>query len=283
MEPLLVFYPLGGRFLLLHWWTYDDRGHVVLAPSERAMLATAKRVFDANPDAQIRFYADVEAVAPSKTIHEQIARRVREQTVGSFKYEMTGRMFAAAEAGHVLPWPFARCSSYDPDPKLVDYSPSVDPDVVENDKSTHYACRNCTNQIAIALGPEEFYERYAPGWRAHNPPHQSLPDPRRTPSRGRVANDGEKLYAAVEDFGHHAGGIVLTDAKDDIDTARILFFYSLIVKRDCAPLQAMLDDARAADKAARAQQATRWVEDRDRETNERIERDVAFFVTRQPA
>lgn len=284
MEPLRVYYPLGGRVLLLHWWTDDDRGHVVLAPSERALLATAKRVFDANPEAGIRFYADVEIVAPSKSICEQIARRERERTIGSFKYEMTGRMFEAAEAGHALPWPFAMCLAYDRYPSRSATRLTMDPEVIEHDKSTHYACRNCTNQIALAMSPEEFYERYAPGWCAHDPGYQPPPpDPRRAPSRGRVANDGEELYAAVADFGHHAEGVVLTDAEAELDPARILFFYSLIVKRDCAPLQAMLDNALAATKAARAQKSSRWKEERERETRERIERDVAFFATRQPA
>jgi len=279
---LPVYYPDGGRLLLMQWWTESDRGHVVLARSESAMRVAAQRVFHKHPYASLRDYLDIEIVAPSLRLCALAAEHTRRDQVESFRMEMAWRMREAQAAGRVLPAPFSVCASYEPDEELS----GADED--DWAKRSHYSCRHCKEGIVLAMTPEELHARYAEAWRVRQtpkPPHRA--DRRRVASRARVAADDEPLCFANAVFGHHASGIVLGEVdlaaaeeyRPSYLSERALFFYRLLSKPDSSHLQAILDAERDAWDAAHKHDEEEGRREREREEQERIDTIISFFTS----
>lgn len=87
MNTLPVYLPLAGQFYLLHWWSYDERGHIILAPSEQSLLHTAKQVFEKHPwkDVEVKDAYLIELAAPSEKMKKEEEQFNYEQNVKMFR------------------------------------------------------------------------------------------------------------------------------------------------------------------------------------------------------
>lgn len=297
---LPVYNPLGGEHLLLHWYTYDDRGHVVLVPAERlafgsmrtlraerSMLHIARRLMRENSDLELKAYALVELVAPSAQMHALAIKRHRADAVDSFRTEIVFRMREVMEAGQELPAPFGKCAKFDPE--------YADADADEWTRDRHTGCRHCKDCITSSISPEDLYDRYAAKWRADPsvkpwPVREPAPAPRskRVESRARPAYDGEPLCYALAEFGDHAKGVTLN--KVDLSEAedytpsylgdRVLFFYRVLLDMGTTQLQTFLEEARAEHAAAkkrRADESQRQHDAREQEQRKSNREAVRFF------
>src|SRR5277367_1385392 len=236
-DHLHVYYPFGGRVLLLHWYTYEDRGHVVLAKSQRALRATAMTVFTENPNAEIKALCEIDVVAPSNRLEKIVTESVRLENIRSFHLEVSFCLDSVLEAGLALPFPFAECT---------EYKPSDDFDADEWATKRHYQCENCEARIRLEeFSPEAFYNRYAEAWRVLYP-QQTHRDPRRGPSRAARASDDDELWFAEAMFGHHSSGVELKPINlDEIKESagmffsdRAMFFFKRVRELDSVELSA---------------------------------------------
>ena len=186
--PLPVYYPDGGRLLLMRWWTDADRGHVVLARSESAMRLVAQRVFRCHPDASLREYLEVEIVAPSLRLCALAAEHTQRERIENFRTEMTWRMREACEAGRTLPTPFSVCGVYEPE---EEEKPSSE-EAGEWARRTHYGCRHCKDGIVLAISAKELHGRFAAAWQARQPTVGFEHARGLVASRARVADEWER-------------------------------------------------------------------------------------------
>lgn len=206
-EPLKVYYSGGGQKYLLHWWTYNERGHIILASSQESLLATAKRIFQKYPDAEIRDYLRVEIVAPSNRLSEVAAAYEYQQAVSTFEIDLVCSLKELIESGKKLPEPFKDCEKYD----LKDKDNRQKPDrwMYEN----HYDCQNCRDRIVFPYPIKEMYDLYGKLWQAINPSERRKPKDERVLSRARLPNNNEKLWIVRGVFGHHLGGIEIEELQ----------------------------------------------------------------------
>jgi len=282
-DSLRVYYPGGGRFLLLHWWTYDERGHVILAPTERSLRDVSVRVFARHPDAEIKDYCEVEIVAPSARLCALAAESAQHARVANFHEEIVHRMGAVLKAGKELPPPFERCTNYEPE------DPSeADGDQKEWEQSTHYDCRHCRHTIRlVGMTPVELYDRYSELWRQAYPLREHA-DPRRVLSRAVSASDDERIWCAVAAFGPHASGVSLNevDMQDAVrcfpsslsDSA--LFFFRRRRVLDSTAMTTALEAAMAEHKARREQRERDERAEYERKVRQEIENTLWFFGAR---
>jgi len=287
MSVLRVYYLFGGRTFLLHWWTYDDRGHLVLAPTERGLVAVAKRVFAEHPDAEIRAYCEIDIVGPSKRLQALAADQAMRERVGAFHHEVVSHMRDAVEAGRTLPPIFESCSTYEPGEE----EHAAD----EVFRGMHYGCRHCLQTIRlVGLTPGDLYARYHDAWRVEHPlDHLSRYEVMSSPSRAGLARDDEKLWYARAAFGHHSAGIALDEVDvEEPDTLSdggysclsgdALFFFRRLRDLDASLLQAALDEAKALDEARRAERKATSVAERKREEHKQLDATIAFFTREAP-
>jgi hypothetical protein len=289
-----VDYPHGGRRLLLRWWTDHDRGHVIIAKSRNALLATACRVFHDNPDAEIKDALDVEIVAPSKRLEQLAVICIRREEVFNFHYMVCVHVDAAGKAGFSLPSPFARCETFE----SGDEESSPDSWARDN----HFGCRHCRARVRlVGLTPEELFDRYAADWAEVRPGR--APDVRvhrqagamRYVSHAEPARDDEPLWWVRKNFGHHAGGVEFEEVNIDAGvttdhgytpaclTGDAMFFFRRLGEVDQAT-RAGIDRVLLAKKKASEEKYEKSVKERheDREKEERSghEAIVRFFAER---
>ena len=291
--PLLVDYPLGGRRFLLHWWTQDDRGHVVIAESERSLLAASKRVFAENPDAEIKAMCEVEIVAPPDRFEKLAALCARQEAIGEFHFMTCSRLHDAHEAGLEIPPPFAFCEMFEKD----------DEDALPDSwaRENHYNCKHCKSRVRlVGMTPEELYAQHAEAWYAlHSDDRRNRSDSKKMKSRAARASDADAdgLWYARSNFGHHAGGIELREVDLERDvylsdgvptpsftpscfTEQLMFFFKRLSELDRSKAEAIL--------AAEKEKSKRLHEERERVRKEAFERDrreqnedvVRFFLCR---
>jgi hypothetical protein len=289
-----VDYPFGGRRLLLRWWTEHERGHVVIAASESALLATARRVFHDNPDAEIKDALDVEIVAPSKRLEQLAAVCIRREEVFHFHYMVCVHVDAAGKAGFPLPSPFARCETFEPDDE------ESSPDSWARDN--HFGCRHCRSRVRlVGLTPEELFDRYAVNWAEVRPGR--APDVRirrnagamRHVSHAEPAGNDEPLWWARKNFGHHAGGVEFEEVDIDAGvttdhgytpaclTGDAMFFFRRlgeVAKDTRAKIEAALAVERKAHEEKYEKSVKERHEDREKEERSGHEAIVRFFAER---
>ena len=280
-SSLRVYYPSGGRLLLLHWWTYNERGHVVLAPTERSLRAAAQRVFDEHSDAEIKAYCEIEVVAPSARMCILAAEHTLRETIDSFHGEVVFRVREAVGAGRALPPQFALCTGYQSVEEQDDETGAGQKWAAE----THYDCRHCRETIVlVGMTPAQLYARYHAAWRKVHPKPKHR-DPKHVLSRATSARDGEPLWIACAQFGHHSSGIAL----DEVDweamklhrtsalSDRVLFFFRRGRDLDPTALQESLDQVKDAAEARHTRHEQERRDEFERDTRERIETTIAFF------
>ena len=275
-----VFYPGGGRRFLLHWWTYDERGHLVLAPTEPGLQAVATRVFQKHPDAEIKAFAEIEIVGPSARLCALSELHDARDRIATFHHELVWRLREAVTAGRDLPAPFAVCTNYEPEEE------------VEGDgheawaRETHYGCLHCKERIRlVGLTPADLYAQYHAAWYAANP-SRAHEDRRLVPSRAPAADDHEHLWFAEANFSDHSGGVVLTEMLlDEAETYRprclsdrVMFFFRRLRDLDSSAMQKALDEATATRNLRHETRERERVEEREREERQRIDSTLGFFT-----
>lgn len=287
-SPLLVDYPFGGRRFVLHWWTYDERGHLVIAESEQSLLSVSKRVFADNPDAEIKAMWEIEIVAPSERFETLAKECARLEGIAFFHMSACHRVQDVMEAGLPIPPPFALCEEF---ARSEDDAPAD-----SWARETHFCCINCNSRIRlVGMTPEELHARYAEEWYALYPderPH--VFDQKKMKSRAPLAKDDDDLWYACSIFGHHASGIELREVDVEKDvylvdrnvltpncfSADLMFFFKKLRELDRSEAEAVL--AAESDKAKKQrdelEQSRR--KEFEREKRERNESIVRFFKER---
>jgi len=253
-DALKVYYPLGGRTFLLHWYTDSDRGHVVLSRTEKGLRAAADRIFEENPDAEIKELCEIDVVGPSKKLIKLAEKVAADEAVREFYEEIMYRLLEAAKAGRELPAPFELCAAYEPD---------EEEDIEPNDWAieSHYMCKHCKAGIKlIGTTPSALYERYHGPWVLKHPrPHHE--ERGRMPSRAEPWDDKSILWYASADFGHHAKGVTLNEVNlEDADgykpgyfSDRLMFFFVMVCALDPQPFQDRLEEHAEINKLRRAE------------------------------
>lgn len=281
-ELLKVYYPLGGHRYLLQWWTQHDRGHVVLAPTAVGLCQVAERVFDEEPFAEIKAFLEIEIVAPSRRINILAAKHDHEERVGLFHMEIVCHLRDAVEAGKMLPSPFVLCTEWDPDESV---------DVDDWARERHYGCQNCRDTIRlVGMTTSAFYDRYQGAWYKKNPKKEFV-DPKRMPSRAHPADSDEPLWYAHADFGHHAGGVSLSEVDPEeyassyrptFLSERVMFFFKKLRDLDPWSLQEVLSKKKVAIVKEREFEEKERIAKRKSEEREKIAEVIAFFKERSP-
>jgi len=260
-DALKVYYPLGGRTFLLHWYTYSDRGHVVLSRTEAGLRAVAERVFMENPDAEIKELCEIDVVAPSKHLIRLAEKNAANTAVQEFYEEVMYRLHEAVKAGRKLPAPFEPCTTYEPEEDGDESSESKYEEVNSWAIESHYGCKHCKAGIKlVGTTPSALYERYYGPWAAKHP--RPLSEERgRVPSRAEPWDDEPILWYASADFGHHAKGVTLSEVNlEDADgykpgyfSDRLMFFFVQVRAVDPEPFQAMLAEKAELSKKRQAE------------------------------
>lgn len=285
-DTLKVYYPHGGRRFLLHWWTYNDRGHVVLATTRASFDTVVKRVIDQNSDAEIKAMCEIEIVGPSKSLSTLAAEHRFRERVNHLYTEVSYRMGKALKAGLPIPKPFEQCLEYAPEEALEESDQESDQWAREN----HYSCIHCRDRIKLTgTTPVDLYMRHHERWFEIHP-RKSYVDPKRVISRAVPAEDGSPLWYAHADFGHHSSGVDLAQVPDSTSeyqpayltplhlSDRVMFFFRRLRELDSSPLVATLAARKADDEAAREEHNKQETIRREREDHEEIRAIIDFFT-----
>jgi hypothetical protein len=192
-----VFYPHGGTHFLLHWSSYDEKGNVILARTEKGIQQVADQVFQKHWDAEIKGYWEIDIVAPSDKMQQDLKNDIYD-----LHFEIIDRLRDLVEAGETLPSIFSICNSYE-----LEEEDKEDVDVEDGwAYQRHYLCKQT---IKSSLSKEELYAKYHQAWREQFPIEQYI-DPKLVISRAKPVQDEKELfYADISSFGDHGQGIVL--------------------------------------------------------------------------
>lgn len=287
-HPLHVTYPYGGRGYLLHWWTYDDRGHFIVASNERALRSVAGRVFWEHPDATIKGYTEVEFVAPSEELQRLAEKQALEKVINHFYFEVLYRLREVEEAGYALPPPFDRCPKFE----MEDWEDSI-PDAWAMEH--HSGCKHCHEGIRlVGMTRGDFYAKFFSRWQEANPDRAPSPvDKTRLVSRARVARDDEPLWRVYADFGPHAGGLGCESMRVEGEPTlgmdgmlgygyvsledNALFFYVPLRDLPTSELEAVLQARKAEVQREQDIQEQKRKDDRERDDRERTKAVLDFF------
>lgn len=276
--------------MLLEWWTYNERGHVILARSERTMQETFARVLDEHSNAEIKSFFEIEVVAPSKFLIDLYSKYDYQDKVQSFKDDIRWRLKEMIEADRPLPAQFKKCPGFEHEDGL-----SADPDDLKWDADYHRNCKHCYGRIVFGMTDEEMYELYGKRWseselsRPKSFGHREAENPsryKREPSRAEQATDDETLWCAVGMFGHHSTGITLVEVEQKVPEnfnlrpeylSNALFFYRQLSVVDFAPLNLLSEEAKKNFAVKKALSEEKSTFSHNKEIEDRINKMLAFF------
>jgi hypothetical protein len=281
IDPLLVHYPGGGTLRLLHWWTDDERGHVILAKADAGIHAALRLKLEDHSDMQVRAYCEVEIVGPSAKLQSLHALYEVHERVYSFHGEVIAHLREVLKAGRPLPPPFTRCTTYESEDDSIGHD--------EWSRETHYGCRHCRESIRlVAMTSGQLYDRYHEGWRQLRPTSEPR-DRKRVVSRAAPAIDDEPLWYACAEFGHHRSGIVLGEVaavhrdeeygRPSYLSDQLLFFFRRGPDLDRAAVDEMVGGAEAAAHARHAQYELERVTEFEERRRKDIEDTIRFFTS----
>jgi hypothetical protein len=287
-----VCYPHGGPHVLLHWWTQHDRGHIVVARSGGALHAAAEAIAAREPYAEVKALLHVEIVAPPRKLEALSAVHKHKDAVAMFRREVCCRMSAALKVVKTLPPPFAACDEYVPE--LED-----EPDGWA--KEHHFCCKNCIDKVMIrGMTSEQLYETYAEDWMREapgsweksrlRPGREVSTDTSRLKSRARIADEGEKIWCAWPNFGHHAGGVELRE----VDMAEgepgypgyfdsVLFYFKQIEEMDQRPIVQMFEETRLRFEEDKKQKEAARRAEHDADDARQVREVISFFSRKRNA
>lgn len=232
-----VYYPLGGPYLLLHWSRHNDGGHVILTKSRRSLEVVLDRIIStygasSYDGPNVKSLNLVEIVAPPERFTKAKAVFDHQDAIRSFQQDVCQRIHASVSAGKdKLPPPFS-------------WHPSSD----ECAECAECLCPWYGAGIHIAMTGEAFYERYHAKWSLQQPTRESLKWKESAPryqhgfSRARTATEGQPLFYAHPQFGHHRPGVCLSPVEEQSEgqgrpghLSDVLFFYHVTEVMDPGP------------------------------------------------
>lgn len=278
-EQLKVYYPHGGPHFLLYWWTYNERGHVILSRTEGGIEPAIMRVSKEHTDAEIRAFMEIDIVAPSKAQCELAAAFALKDRIAAFHHEVIWRLREVIKSKKPLPSQFVLCTKYE-----TDEDDAVNKDEWANE--THYSCKNCYETIRLVdMTKEELYAKYHEAWEKLFPLKRYV-DPKRVLSRATPAKDDEELYFADAVFGHHCSGIELNPVDRTISladywpahlTSHLLFLFRKTRDLDAKKFQSILERQQRAREDFRKQTEKARVARQKKEERAQIEAVLSFF------
>lgn len=236
-HPLKVYFPHGGRYQLLFWYTEWTQDRLILAKSYDSVLLAVKRLVPKHPDIEIRHMFDVEIVAPPEDMCLRAAVEVKKKEIDDFIRHIS---YELCSIGNPLPPQFTPCR------RKMNDSPDND----------HWDCVKCYNGFClVGMTPEEFYERYHAMWLDAFPQHE----PRLNEgvySQGRIS-DGKNLFVVFP------GGMQSGVSFENVKSKRIgpiqstvLFYYTDPKRVDCTSIKKLVKDQQlkwAEEQATREQ------------------------------
>jgi len=271
-DRIRVVYPHGGRRVLLHWWTEDDRGHVIIANTERSAYATAMSVFEEHTDVEIKDYCEIDIVAPSTVMHARYAASQLDKRIFMFHREVISALHDVVAVGHALPAFFVPCETYVPD------EDDADPDEWAREK--HYDCKYCVEKIKlVGMTPSGMYSRWYEAWRAVHPVNEYV-DPKKALSRAAVTDVETSLQYARPAFGPHASGIELCAWDSDCPNSDALFFFRRVRNLATTALQDVIDSLESTRTSRNEKREAERIAERERFERECIETTLTFFARR---
>jgi uncharacterized protein YqcC (DUF446 family) len=265
-----VYYPHGGKHFLLHWSSYDERGNVILARTEKGVQQVADQLFQEHWDAEIQGYWEIDIVAPSDKMQQEAKEADHQSAVYYLHFEIIDRMRDLVEAGKTLPSPFSVCTSYELEEE--------DDERDEWGAARHYGCKNCHSTIKSSLSKEELHAKYNRAWRKQFP-NEPYIDPKLVVSRAKPVLDGKKLfYADPSSFGDHGQGVVLQEFDPENPCYKDnLFWFHQVRELDHSSFSAVLTQKQQDQKEEREKV---WAENKaanNKEEQEKIKKVLAIF------
>jgi hypothetical protein len=237
-----VFYPHGGKHFLLHWSSYDERGNVILAKTERGVQEVAVRLFQQHWHAEIQSFWEIDIVAPSSQMQQQAEEADLQKEISYLHFEIVDRLRDLLEAGETLPAIFQTCTSYELEKQDEEHIDKND----EYCSKRHYCCKNCHSTIKSSLSKEELFHKYHQAWREQFP-EDTYDDPKLVESKAEPAQeDGKELfYADTSSFGDHGQGVELKqfDPENPVFNNNLFWFYK-IKELDHSSLSSLLEQKR---------------------------------------
>ena len=240
-ETATVYFPFAGNYYLFHWYTYDNRGHIILAKNEKSLYLIAEKIIDNYAGIQIKDFLKIELVGPSEKLVKLIENKIYEENVQLFLREVRAELYCIEDTQ--LPKQFMVCDNYS----------ETEEKKLEDDPN-HYICDNCFEGIKLKdLTPEEFYHKYKNRWlEVHsdncNEPkdeEEFLLSFKAEQSKASPARDDEEIYKVIDDFGPHASGLCLEVLKyDDIRTNPVLFYFRKLEELNKNTLEEIKDKYR---------------------------------------
>jgi len=206
-NPFRVYYPHGGGHLLLSWYTDYDRGHLIIARNERAVIAAYRRVLVESPEAVVKAYVAADIVAPPPQVHRAWAARCEQGIFSGFRYWVLGYIddYQRVHRG-ALPDGFSACGRFVPEF-----------DDTEEDEH-HYGCTTCCRKVIPVVGWEalwrasparDAYLAYEAERTAQHREASTRSVPRKVVSQATVPTDDEPLWYVRPNHGPHSDGNML--------------------------------------------------------------------------
>ena len=235
-----------GRKFLLHWYTYEERGHLLLANSQRSLLNVANSLAQKKPWAELKHYLEIDIVPIPDYMHQLSAQHDRREAINRFKIYLTISLQDLIKAKRNLPRQFYLCDNYDPQ----DLAPT---DISDWARETHYQCGACHEGIIFPSTNERLYDTYSRRWYensllgSNNPENKYI---EKQTQAIQLPEEDPQLYFAEPRFGHHNDGIDLrkVDIANCDDNwrpaflASPLFFYKEVARLDIEPIQSLFED-----------------------------------------
>lgn len=271
---LKVFFPEGGKFFLLHWWSYNERGNVILTKNIASLETTAKCALKKYGELEFKSFFEIEIVAPSKQLNDLVSEAVYKEEVINFHREMCGRLSETVKHKVELIEPFKVCSTYVCNPDMIKYA-AEDPSYVKY----HLECLHCFAGIKCNISKEELHQRYYDKWQVIHPNKRI---DKRVISKATPALDGETLWYARANFGHHSGGLELEEVDYEIGywvsfSNNIIFLFRKLNELDCSKFQTMADQAQKDHKKWQEEQSARRRDQFDKDQQDKSNEVINFF------
>ncbi len=220
-HPLKVYFPQGGTFFLLHWWNYNERGHVVLSRNLKSLTKVADHIFTECEDCEIRSFCKIEIVSPPQKLIKEATEYFHKEDVRDWAQLVCHTLNSSAKTlkREELPKEFEWCKNI-------------------KSKERYHDCDNCTNGIRIKIDREELYQRYAEAWNIVRDKQYPPLGPKYVYSNAEQALDDEPIWIANPNLTKFDVGIELEEVKL---CRNALFYFRKLENLNRKELQTMLD------------------------------------------
>lgn len=267
-----VYYPMGGKMFLLNWWTYNERGHIILAKTEKSLHEAARMVCKKHIF-EIKNMFEIDIVAPPQRLNVLVDKLSLDSRIFRFNRMMIEKVKNAFKKGEPLPVLFSTCKKYEPD---FEVDPKDDWSV-----ESHNQCKHCIYGLKCSLNSEEFYNKYYDRWQVLYP-ERAFPLPKNlVESKASIASNIESLWYADANFGHHSTGATIEELDyanaSEHMSSRSLFFFRKIRELDQTELTDFIEKRKENLLKIREEQTKRQREAYKNKDVKDVEEIISFF------